>query len=665
MRPWFAWSWIVVVPVVMFVDFFAVPIVIVVAMATAVKALEPLKYRNPGLIVDLGVGLWAWPIPCDVDGDGDYDLIVSCPDKPSNGVYFFENRGGDTQQDAMPVFQPAKKLSQTVHYITPSYVDGKLRVLSPGVEYLNFEKTGIQQKRSLPVKGDYFQSRGTAEKKVSIRHNQWSYADYNGDGRLDLIVGIEDWSGYGWDNAWDERGRWKNQALKGTVHVFYGRSDGSYAEPYQVLANGAPLETYGCPSPNFGHFDDDDDLDLICGSFLDGFTYYENRNTNSEPLYGEAKMICDPQGCAVKMELQMAVPVAFDWDRDGDLDLIVGDEDGRVAFVENTGKFHQGAPVFLQPRYFQQVADTLKYGALATPFAVDWDGDGDLDLVSGNTAGAIGVFENLSGAGVEKPRWSAPQPVLVGGKPFRLMAGENGSIQGPTEAKWGYTTLSVADWDGDGLIDVIFNSILGDVCWLKNCGTTEKPRFDEVRAIEVEWQGAAPHLAWGWRKPKGKALLTQWRTTPVVCDFTGDGLLDLVMLDQEGFLALFERNADLTLQAPRRAILDADGKPLRLNDKPAGGSGRRKLCLCDWDGDGDLDLLVNSINADIWEQVSHADGQWRFRRVGTIAAQNIEGHDVSPAAVDFDGNGIPDYLGGAEDGRFYYHKNPRAESVKK
>ena len=54
--------------------------------------LVQLPYNHPGLVVDLGVGLWAWPIPCDADSDGDYDLIVSCPDKPSNGVWFFENR---------------------------------------------------------------------------------------------------------------------------------------------------------------------------------------------------------------------------------------------------------------------------------------------------------------------------------------------------------------------------------------------------------------------------------------------------------------------------------------------------------------------------------------------------------------------------------------------
>src|SRR3954447_7276860 len=93
--------------------------------------LSRLPYNHPGLVVDLGVGLWAWPLPCDADGDGDFDLIVSCPDKPSNGIWLFENATGDTARHKLPTFRPARRLSSTIHYVMPSYVDGSLRVLTP------------------------------------------------------------------------------------------------------------------------------------------------------------------------------------------------------------------------------------------------------------------------------------------------------------------------------------------------------------------------------------------------------------------------------------------------------------------------------------------------------------------------------------------------------
>ena len=130
-------------------------------------------------------------------------------------------------------------------------------------------------------------------------------------------------------------------------------------------------------------------------------------------------------------------------------------------------------------------------------------------------AGYIAFFENLSGAGVAKPKFAAPKNLKADGKTLRIMAGANGSIQGPAEAKWGYTTQTVADWDGDGLPDLLVNSILGKVVWYRNTGTRKEPKLAAAAPVEVEWQGAQPVLAWGWMKPQGKALLTQWRTTPV------------------------------------------------------------------------------------------------------------------------------------------------------
>jgi hypothetical protein len=646
------------------------------------KALEQLPYNHPGLTVDLGVGLWAWPIPGDADGDGDYDLIVSCPDKPSNGVWFFENASGDTRRVKFPVFKPARRLSGTVHYVMPSYGNGAVRVLSPGFEYPEFLTRGTAVRTAIPCPLDFHPLVGRQSKGPKIRHRQWRLADYDGDGIADLVFGIEDWSEYGWDDAWDASGRWTAGPLHG--FVYWARNTGSmerpqYAAPVKVLANGQPIDVFGCPSPNFEDFDGDGDWDLLCGEFLDGFTYFENTGTRRAPRYAAGQRLRLANGQPLAMDLQMIVPIAFDWDRDGDLDLVVGDEDGRVALVESEGlAAGSSLPRFLPPRYFQQEADTLKCGALATPVGHDWDGDGDMDIVSGNTAGYFEWFENLSGPKVAQPRWAAPRRLGVvgdGERPFRIQAGPNGSIQGPAEAKWGYTTFSIADWDADGLPDIVFNSIWGRVQWLRNVGTRRAPALDKPQSILIEASEGAQATgggtaiprkpAWTWWEPALGELVTQWRTTPVAFDCDGNGAIDLMLLDSEGYLSWHprERRGDrLTLGSPRRDFMDTDGKPLRLNARVAGGSGRRKLAVTDWDGDGQWDLLVNSANADLWRGLGRKDGRWRFERVGSLAAQNIEGHDVSPATVDFDGDQLPDFLGGAEDGRFYFLRNPRSIS---
>ncbi len=652
---------------------FALLWMLAVAAASAADPpqLVRLKYQHPGLVVDLGVGLWAWPLPMDFDGDGDFDLVVNCPDKPSNGAYFFENRTGSTAREKLPVFLPGRRISKGLQNVQVSFLDGKPRVLSPGIEHPEFLTIGLEEGRALSV--------GPNVHPNKVRGNMWRYVDYDGDGPVDLIVGADDWTDYGWDNAYDAEGRWTRGPLRGFVYVLRnaGTSDAPrYEEPVKVAAGDTPVEVFGWPSPNFADFDADGDLDLLCGEFLDGFTYFENVGNRTTPRYAPGKQLLDANGKRLAMDLQMITPTAMDWDLDGDFDLIVGDEDGRVAFIEHSGQWAADrTPVFAPPRYFQQQAEDVKCGALATPVGFDWDGDGDDDIVSGNTAGYLVFFENLSGPGVESPRWAAPKSLEAGGKILRIMAGPNGSIQGPCEAKWGYTTLSIADWDGDDLPDVIANSIWGKVHWYRNIGTRRSPKLDEAKSIEVAWTEPPPTLAYGWLRPAGNALLTQWRTTPLVVDFNRDGLVDLVMLDQEGYLAFFERaeiNGTRVLFPPRRAfhgenisatdsrhnILDRAAGPICLNRGLAGKSGRRKLCVTDWDHDGRLDFLVNSANANFLRQTNRQDGRWIFRDEGLLVNQNIEGHDVSPTTVDFNNDGRSDFLGGAEDGKFYYLCNP-------
>lgn len=622
--------------------------------------LQRLKYNHPGLVVDLGAGLWAWPLPVDMNGDGLIDMVIDEEDVPYNGVYVYEH---PVTKDKMPVFKPARRLSDGMINAQVSYVDGKPHVLTSGKEYPDFINSGLSKPVELPLPANVHPNK--------VRGNMWRYVDFDGDGKTDLVIGIDDWTDYGepWTgyNTYDAAGKWLRGPLRGQIYV--ARNVGTnekpqYAPPYRLIdEQGNILETYGWPSPSVADWDGDGDFDIICGEFLNSFTYFQNAGTRSNPKYLPGVRLRKDDGSLLEMDMQMITPVALDWDHDGDLDLICGEENGKITFIENSGRIKDKAPVFLKPVYFRQEADELKCGALATPFGVDWDGDGDWDIICGNSAGYIMFFENLSGKGVEQPKWGAPVYMAAEGKTIRIQAGLNGSIQGPGEACFGYTVQTVCDWDNDGLLDIVANSIWGKVIWYKNVGTSTRPKLAAAQPVEVEWDGSQPALDWGWVRPEGKNLLTQWRTTPVTVDWNKDGLMDLVMLDQEGYLALFTRakvDNTLRLLSPKRVFCSPNGKPLQLNTRKAGASGRRKLCVVDLDGDGALDFLVNSSNASWLRQKECRDGKWYFEDRGPVDSRRLSGHSTCPTAVDFDNNRIPDILIGAEDGHFYYLRNPRA-----
>lgn len=610
--------------------------------------LVRIKYNHPGLVVDLGVGLWAWPLPTDYDNDGDVDLLVACPDKPYNGVYLFENPGGAHPRDV--VFRPAKRLGPASHNMTIAHVDGEARFYTPGRRHPELLSRGSSAGVPIEVEGEIHPS------GRKTRANQWKELDYDGDGVFDLVVGIGDWTDYGWDNAFDSDGNWTNGPLHGYVYVARNRGTNEkpiYGDAALVEAAGEPIDVYGMPSPNFADFDGDGDLDLVCGDFVDGLHYFENVGSRTKPRYA-ARRPLEHDGQPMRMELCMIVPVAIDFDLDGDVDLIVGQEDGRVALVEHTGEMQDGLPKFQPPAFLRQQADEVKVGALVTPAGCDWDGDGDDDLLCGNTAGFLEVVENLGGS---PPRWAAPRRLWAGGELFRIEAGPNGSIQGPCETKWGYTVPSVADWNGDGLLDVVVNSIWGKVRWLENVGAPGMPELAAPQPVEVRWPATPPKPEWVWWQPEGMELATQWRTTPAAIDWNQDGLMDLVMLDHEGYLAFFERTREdgqLALLPGRRIFLDDKGQPLRLNPGVAGRSGRRKFVFHDYDGDGRLDLIINSKpNVDWYRGAPAAGEEYRFANQGALADRVLAGHTTCPTTMNFDGDSQRDIIVGGEDGFLY------------
>lgn len=633
-----------------------------------------IKYNNPGLTVDLAVGLWAVPLPMDYDRDGKIDLLISCPDTPYKGIYFFKNIG--TPQ--APLFAPGVRLSDKANgNLKVSFVNGVARVLSPGYEYVDFNNQFLDQKKKISVEGTF---PWLSYKKS--RSNMWSYVDYDGDGDQDIIVGVDTWDSYGWDNAYDSEGYWTKGPLRGYVHLIEN-VDGKYIFRGPIKTGEFDIETYGAPNPAFMDFDGDGDLDLICGNFLDNLMWYRNIGTRTQPRYAGPKILGNENGY-IRFHVQMIVPVGIDFNQDGKPDVIVGDEDGRVAWIENTGRLTVGGmPLFKDPVYFKQQADELKFGALATPVSVDWDGDGLEDLMAGNSAGNIAWIKNLGGSGPkgicregETPGWAAPQLIRVEGKPFRIMAGPNGSIQGPCESKWGYTVLNVADWDGDGKKDIIFNSIWGKVQWLKNIGTKDGIDFAPAQNIKVDWgkNEMPPKPKWNWWNPEPNMLVTQWRTTPVVIDWDKDGILDLISLDHEGYLSFYQgfiKNKEHWLKPGKRIfycdnlskqdnkfnVLDSGSGPMQMNAAEAGASGRRKICFVDWDGDGDLDLIANSQSVEWYENVGQKGKITHFVHRGNLTGVKLAGHSTCPTPVDWNQDGIFDILAGAEDGHFYLIKN--------
>ena len=70
--------------------------------AEKMKGFVRMKFNNPGLVVDMGIGIWGRAEPYDYDGDGRRDIILRSFSKPSQWTLFYRNPG--LPADAMPVF---------------------------------------------------------------------------------------------------------------------------------------------------------------------------------------------------------------------------------------------------------------------------------------------------------------------------------------------------------------------------------------------------------------------------------------------------------------------------------------------------------------------------------------------------------------------------------
>lgn len=141
-------------------------------------------------------------------------------------------------------------------------------------------------------------------------------------------------------------------------------------------------------------------------------------------------------------------PFAVDWDGNNHLDLVVGNFSGTFYLFkgEGGGKFRP------KPEAISTGDEPLRVeGHHSDPFVIDWDGDGDLDVLSGSASGGVYWSENVAGKG--SPPELRPFQVLIEPGPsieYGQPLSED-DLTGPTSS----TRVWIADINGDGKLDVL------------------------------------------------------------------------------------------------------------------------------------------------------------------------------------------------------------------
>ena len=275
---------------------------------------EPLPFPTADPLETSGYNA---PTVGDVDGDGDEDLLV--------GVL-----GG--------AYNPNTTTADNLHYIERVGPDNFEHRTS---RFLSMLDVGSE---SIPV-----------------------VVDLDGDGDLDVLLGNKIEQD---DTQNGELYRLVNQGTPGAPAF---RLDGTLdvGEGYHLL-------------PAFGDLDGDGDLDAVLGTWGDQLRLYENVATD-----GSIDLQLADSAVATLTRGRNATPTLGDLDADGDLDLFVGEGSGTLNFYENTGGAGRAEFTLVDEEF-----GDFDVGRRSLPVLYDLDRDGDLDLVVGSESEGIRVFRN-------------------------------------------------------------------------------------------------------------------------------------------------------------------------------------------------------------------------------------------------------------------------------
>ncbi|WP_417451007.1 VCBS domain-containing protein [Kordiimonas sp.] len=200
-----------------------------------------------------------------------------------------------------------------------------------------------------------------------------SLADVDNDGDLDAFIG---------DNV-------------GSIRYYENTGDVDNAEFIRRTGEDNPLDSvlvqYGSDAA-FVDIDNDGDLDVFVGQGLGKLEFFENTGNADAPEFTEQTGSDNPLDA---ISSTFALRATFlDMDGDGDQDVLVGYRHGTVRYFENTG--NADSPEFAERTGGDNPLSSINFGSesYVNPFAVDYDDDGDMDLVVGHDNGQLIYYEN-------------------------------------------------------------------------------------------------------------------------------------------------------------------------------------------------------------------------------------------------------------------------------
>ncbi|HUG92944.1 MAG TPA: VCBS repeat-containing protein, partial [Planctomycetaceae bacterium] len=192
----------------------------------------------------------------------------------------------------------------------------------------------------------------------------------------------------------------------------------------------------------------------------------------------------------------------MDFDGDGRIDVLSGSWPGEIYLFRRTDDGF-AAPEILK----DAEGEPINVGSAAAAFAFDWDADGDLDLLVGTIEGHVHLVPNEGTANA--PAWGAATRLQAQGEDIEVGHGDAGPF--------------VADWDGDGLPDLVVGAGSGEVIWYRNSGTREAPELETARTLVSAGESRSPDDAETPRRGT--------RSKICVADYNADGRLDLLVGD--------------------------------------------------------------------------------------------------------------------------------------